>query len=391
MNTMQQGVITLLKSAVLQRAFPLPPDFDLEEAYPQLKRHHMDAMLFEGAVLCGIPQEMPVMQKLLRSSCKALLTSERQVHTAKRICEAFDENGIDYMLLKGCKMKQLYPKPELRAMGDIDILIRFEQYNRIIPIMENMEFTPVAESDYDMQWRKSSAFLELHKRLISERNKDFFSYFGDGWKLAINQEGTRYVMSPEDEMVYLFTHFAKHYRDGGIGCRHVVDLWVFQRSHPALNEEKVKAELNKLHLLQFYENILRVLAVWFNDAQSNEMTDFITDYVFESGSWGKKETHIVSLGVWDGSSERGGHGARWKYLLRIVFPGVEALKNKYTILKKAPWFLPIVWIIRPFYKLLSKKEHESFHTHRKNLRVLSPEKITSRQQALAYVGLKYNF
>ena len=49
MNTIQQGVITLLKSAVLQKALPLQADFDLDQAYRNLKRHHMSALIFEGA------------------------------------------------------------------------------------------------------------------------------------------------------------------------------------------------------------------------------------------------------------------------------------------------------------------------------------------------------
>ena len=58
-------------------------------------------------------------------------------------------------------------------------------------------------------------------------------------------------MTPEDEFIYLFTHFAKHYRDGGIGCRYVVDLWVFLRNNPTMDPEKIKRELDKLQLREF--------------------------------------------------------------------------------------------------------------------------------------------
>ena len=64
MNTMQQGVITLLRSAITGEKLALPEGFDLEGAYPELKKHHMDAMLYEGAVRCGISKQLPVMQQL---------------------------------------------------------------------------------------------------------------------------------------------------------------------------------------------------------------------------------------------------------------------------------------------------------------------------------------
>lgn len=39
---------------------------------------------------------------------------------------AFDAGGIDYMPLKGSILKDLYPRHEMRMMGDADILIRME-------------------------------------------------------------------------------------------------------------------------------------------------------------------------------------------------------------------------------------------------------------------------
>ena len=175
MNTMQKGVITLLKSAVTQQCYLLPSDFDLEEAYPKLKRHHMAATVFEGAVLCGISQDLPIMQQLLQSSCKALLVSERQLRLTDRICAAFDENRIDYMLLKGCKMKRLYPKPELRLMGDVDILVRMDQYERIRSVMMSLGLTEGNMTDHELPWRSGNLLVELHSRLIPSYTKDFYA------------------------------------------------------------------------------------------------------------------------------------------------------------------------------------------------------------------------
>ncbi len=391
MNTMQTAVVTLLKSAVTQQSYPLPEDFDLDTAYPQLKRHHMASLLYEGAVLCGVDQQLPVMGKLFESYCKSLLVSQKQMREIDRIFQAFDENGVDYLPMKGCNLKPLYPKHELRMMGDADILIRMEQYDRIKPIMEMLGYEMGAESDHELQWIKKSLFVELHKRVIPSYNQDFYAYFGEGWKLAARKAGTRYEMCPADELVYLFTHFAKHYRDGGIGCRHVLDLWVFLQAHPDLDEEKVKQELDHLHLREFYENIRRLMQVWFEEKPSEEKTDFITDFLFDSGSWGKKETHTVSMGLRDQAGKSGGRIARWKYLLRVAFPGVEAIKDHYTFLEKAPWLLPFVWIYRPVHRLFSKEGRRILGNVQKDLQTLSPKTVSSHQEALQYVGLEFHF
>lgn len=77
------------------------------------------------------------------------------------------------------------------------------------------------------------------------------------------------------------------------------------------------------------------------------------------------------------------------YLLRLAFPGVVMLRGKYTILRKAPWLLPVVWIYRPFYKLLF--ERKDLRKRQAEVNGLSDEKIKTRQDFLDAVGLDYHF
>lgn len=389
MNNIQRGIIALLKSAITEQAFPLPKVFDMETACSEIRRHHMIALAYDGAVRCGISVKTPVMQKLFQGSLKSFLVSQRQMQQIGKIYEAFDENGIDYMPVKGCNMKALYPKPELRTMGDADILIRMEQYHRICPILEELGFRETGDSDHELIWQNDALYLELHKRLIPSYNQDFYAYFGDGWKLAKEKNGTRYAMTAEDEWIFLFTHFSKHFRDGGIGCRHVVDLWVYLRSRPHLDEDYVATQLKKLQLFDFYENIRQLLAFWFADAQADDKTEFISEYIFASGSWGGVESRVLSRAVRDSRRARLGMNGRLRYLWQTAFPSVQRLKGKYTVLKKAPYLLPAVWLLRPFYKVLF--ERSSLKQHGRNMEALSKDGIQTRRQLLNYVGLDYGF
>lgn len=389
MNTIQRGLITLLKSAVTQESMKLPADFDLQAAYPVLKRHHMATLVYEGAVCCGIDRGLPVMQKLFQSYLRLMLISERQMAAVERLWAAFDEAGIAYMPLKGCVMKAKYPKPELRVMGDADILIRLEQYETIVPILEGLGFSAKHESDHELVWVCDDLYLELHKRLIPSYNKDFHKYFGDSWSLAKVCNGSRYAMTAEDGMVYLFTHFAKHFRDGGIGCRHVVDLWVYLRSVPEMDEESVRREIQKLGLLKFYLHVRELLDVWFEGADESEMSDLLTELVFSSGSFASVASQNISYAVRNKRHSFWGFNNRLNYLWRTMFPDVDMLKDKYSILKKAPWMLPVVWLIRPFYKVLF--ERDSLERHEQNLQVLSDENVNARQELLRRIDLDYNF
>lgn len=387
MDAMKQGVITLLKSAVTAQPLLLPEGFDIEQAMPLVRRHHMATLVYDGAVRCGISRETPAMRKMFQSYCRAMQISEGQMAEFHKICRAFDEAQIDYMPLKGCRMKALYPKPELRLMGDADILIRMEQYEKIRPIMEESGFTEGSESDHELHWISPELHVELHKRLIPSYNRDFHAYFGDGWQLAKVIDGVRYAMAPEDEMVYLFTHFAKHYRDGGIGCRHMVDLWVYRRANPNLDEGYMEAELEKLGLLEFYRNILRLIDFWFCDGTSDDKLEFMTEYIFAAGSWGNMEERMIAETLRD--TKRWHTGGKAAYIRRKLFPGVTVLKGKYTVLKKAPWLLPVVWLVRPFFKVLF--ERKSLEQQKKDLKALGGSSMEEHYELLQYVGLDYNF
>ena len=389
MDSTQKGIVTLLKSAVTQQSLPIPEDFDLEAAVALMKRHHCSTLLYDGAVRCGIDRELPIMQKLFRSYCKMLQISLGQMQMLEQVLSVFEANGIDYMPLKGSKLKKMYPQPELRIMGDADVLIRIEQRQDIKRIMESMGFVNTGESDYEYVWKNQQLYLELHKRLIPSYDQDFYRHLGDGWKLAHRQEGCHYEMSPEDELIFLFTHFTKHYRDGGIGCRHVVDLFVYLRAYPEMDEAYIRRELDKLYLLTFYDNVRRLLDVWFGDAPMDGISEHISQFVFGSGNWGDADSRALSFGVRDQHHEVGAGKSRLAWIRRVLFPELQAMRQKYTVLRKAPWLLPVMWLVRPFYKLLF--ERKDAIRRKKQFGLLSKENLEARKKALNYVGLDYHF
>jgi len=248
MDIMQQGVITLLKSAVTGEKLDLPRGFDLAQAYPRIRAHHMTTLVYTGAVNCGIDRRLPVMQQLFQGYCRALQVCECQMHALNRVFAAFDAEGIDYLPMKGSMMRALYPRPELRMMGDADVLIRLEQYERIVPILQKLGFVEGPEGEHHYAWKSDALCLELHKTLFQLHILERFEYFRDAWPYAHAQIGTRYAMDEENTFAYLFTHFSKHYSGAGIGCRHVVDLWVYLRSHPHMDEAKLDEVLDPYHL-----------------------------------------------------------------------------------------------------------------------------------------------
>lgn len=388
MDIIQQGIITLLKSAVTGEALSLPEDFSLEEAFPVIKKQGLATLAYEGAVRCGISRQEPVMQELFRTYCSVLLCSERQMAKVEKLLQSFEENAIDYLPFKGCVLKALYPKPEMRAMGDADILIRLEQYEQIKPILRSMGFQMKTESDCELIWKHPDLYLELHQCMVQPSHRDYYAYFGDGWGRAIPIEGHRYGFTPEDLYVYLFMHFTKHYRSGGIGCRHVVDLWVFRQAYPKMDRSYINQELEKLQLSQFHENCIKLIDSWFGSGQPDEVTDFISKRIFSGGSWGNPKDYHVFVELTRQKTPDKVKNSRLKFAVNLLFPPLQQIQKKYPVLIRFPFLLPGAWVVRGLAVLLTGRE--KLRDAVKTGNMISDDALKAHQEVLRRVGLEWN-
>ncbi len=392
MDIQQIGVLSLIKAAITDEASPLPENFNFETALEAVKSHQISSMLYYGAVNCGLDVTTPAMKQLFSVVCKCVAVSEKQKFEVGNLCKAFSDNNIDHMPLKGTILRDMYPHSDMRLMSDADILIKTEQYDRIHDVMLELGFTEGTESNHEYVWKKSGIVIELHKRLIPSYNKDYYAYYGDGWRLAVPSEimPHRFEMSHEDQMIYLFTHFAKHYRDGGIGLRHITDLYVYRRYIGALDEEYIKKELETLGTYEFYTNITDTINVWFNGGKATEKTDFITDFIFSSGVYGKlSQKRIAQTLKANTGGEATMKNAKNRHMLRMIFPSLENMKLHYGFLKKLPFLLPAAWVMRLFRIVFFKgKKAKSYYNDMKNI---STEDISDYQQVLNYVGLDFKF
>ena len=329
------------------------------------------------------------MQKLFMYTCELVWLSEQQTYAINQLFSEFEKNKIDYLPLKGTLLKKIFPRPEMRVMSDADILIRTEQYDTIKPIMIDCGYLEKVESDHEFVWKKENITIELHKRLIPSYNKDYYNYYGDGWRLAKQCDSTRYSMTNEDQLIYLFTHYAKHYRDAGVGIKHIVDLWVYKNSIKEFDNDYILSELKKLQLDVFYKNTMDTLDVWFNNGNATAQTELITQIIFNSGVYGTHEAHILSTAVKSSKTIGTAQKTKIKKVVNTIFLPYNTMTSRYAILNKVPVLLPIMWIVRWFEAIFIKKG--SIKTNHQNLKIMSVEKINNYQSALNFVGLDFNF
>lgn len=387
MEQFQREFINIVKASFSGKKENISAEFDLERAVELAKKHNIAPVLYYGAINCGIPQETKPMQELHQLTLRSIMVSARQTYEIEQLKKAFEAENIAHMMLKGTILKSVYPKPEMRAMGDADILIKLEQYPQIQSIMERLQYTFKHETDHELIWAKPTLFLELHKRIMTSYNKDFYSYFGTGWKIAKPIPGSSgYQMSTEDFYIFTFVHFTKHYRISGIGIKHLIDMWVYANAHPETDWAYVEKELKKMNLSAFHANIKKTIAVWFDGEADQDVADLITSVIFSSGQYGSAEKAIINRSLQNGKNTT--LKIKVSRVFQSVFPSCQTMKKKYPVLEKAAVLLPVVWIVRIFKTVFCRKARvKAFFDE---IEQIDDSKIRENEQALRFVGLDFN-
>lgn len=389
LSTLEKGVITLVRNALKGEKQTPPEGFDAKTAYEFARAHQIIPIVYYGGAHIEEFASSEAGVKMLMTTMSFATLSANQLIEIDRVCTAFEENKIEYLKLKGTILKPLYPNPEMRMMSDSDILIRQEQMAKIEPIMKSLGYKNVNNSDHEWIWQNDIITIELHKRLIATYQKDFYEFFGDGWQLALPVEGkSEYKMSAENELIYLFAHLSKHYRDAGIGVKHFTDIYVFLNAHSELNMEYVRDNLSKLGLLAFFDNVRAMLDVWFDNKECDEVSAFITSKIFGSGVYGQRLTELKSQAL--KRKKSGKKQTRIGRFFSHAFPPYKVMCNMFPVLNKVAILLPFMWIWR-ILKLIfcGKKSIEKYKQESKI--EITEEQINEYQLELDYVGLDFNF
>ena len=381
-------LLYLIKSALTDTSSQIDGILDHEELFALSKKHQIIPLVFQGLYITY--GNFDGSEKFRNATLRLMCHDQNQIGCLSRIEQAFSQNGIDYMLLKGSSIKAMYPASELRLMGDIDILIKEDQYHVIRACLTEMGLREEKETDHELIWKdRSGVLIELHKRLIPSYNDDYYAYFHDPWNKAVLQEFHRFSMTPEDEYIYLLTHLVKHYRDGGIGLKHVIDIWYYSQKHPSLDRKYIRSELEKLELNRFHENLLSMIDVWFCDQPATSLTDYMTERIIESGAYGIRERWDMAHATRECARNESVASAKKQNALSLIFMPYSSMQIKYPLLRIIPVLLPIMWVVRWIDAIMNKRD--SILRQSERLRKIDSEVVNNYMQELEMVGLKFSF
>lgn len=165
--------------------------------------------------------------------------------------------GIYTLLIKGQGIAQCYERPLWRSCGDVDLFLNEENYKKakefLIPLATNVEPEGVYSNHQGMTI--DSWIVELHGSLrcglssTMDRSLDELkNVVFQGGDVRSWTNGKKQVFLPgvDCDILFVFTHFIKHFYIEGLGIRQICDwcrlLWTYRNEiDVALLEKRLRA------------------------------------------------------------------------------------------------------------------------------------------------------
>lgn len=233
-----------------------------------------------------------------------------------RLMEQLRGVGISAVLVKGQGIAQCYEKPLWRSAGDIDLLLREEEYDRakafLVPLAVKVEqeFATIKHLGMTMP---EGFEVELHGNLHSRLSRRVDRCIDAAQKDVLVdgnvrhwQDGETLVLlpAPDDDVIFLFSHILQHFFIGGIGLRQICDwcrfLWTYR---DVLDRELLARRVSQMGLESEWRAFaalavgrlgmpVEAMPLYSSEARWSRIADQILDFVLETGNFGHNRAHL---------------------------------------------------------------------------------------------------
>ena len=280
----------------------------------------------------------------------------RILEVQNEMVQILTESEYKFVIMKGFANAAIYPKPEIRTTGDVDFLVRIEEFDEIYQLLQTRGFKPTGEGDagkHHMNLKKNGVLFEMHKRpagtmrKYSPDNQKVIDYFQEGLDHTDNVDLYGYkfpVFDPVRNGLMLLMHTAGHMQ-GGIGIRHLLDWGIYADKYlsDALWLEEFQQKAAKLHVDDLAMSMTRICQMklgicknrnWCKDAEEDTCNTLL-EFMLNQGNFGRKAGDSdAGAKFFTESLDTGG-------LLRRLD---RSASYSMPIIKKYPILRPVGWI-----------------------------------------------
>lgn len=224
-----------------------------------------------------------------------------------KLIERLRQQGVYALLLKGQSVAQCYEKPLWRAYGDIDLFLSGDNYTKakevLVPLASSTEGEYVQGKHLGMTI--DGFIVELHGNLhcplssrVARGLKDIQndSFYNGNVRSWLNGQTQIFLLSVENDIVYVFTHFLNHFYKEGVGLRQICDwcrlLWTYREK---LDKKVLELRIRQMGLVSEWKAFGALAVEWLGmPKETMPMYD-------DSLRWSKKANRIIDFIMMSGN------------------------------------------------------------------------------------------
>lgn len=278
LNTSQQAFFELLRAGLWDKEAHLSQFNEIDYSAIMLLAEEQSVV---GLITAGMEhvEDVKVPKEVLLQFIGSTLQIEQQNKAMNnyvaRLIEQLRKDDIYAILVKGQGIAQCYEKPLWRASGDVDLLLSDTNYDKakrvLAPLAVNIESEYKTFKHLGMTMQEGFV-VELHGTLHSRLSKRvdgvidkaqrdvFFSGNVRSWQ---NGDTQVFLPSPDNDVIFVFTHILHHFYIEGIGLRQICDwcrlLWIYRSE---INAKLLEQRLREAGLMSEWRAFAALAVDW---------------------------------------------------------------------------------------------------------------------------------
>ena len=342
-------VLSLLRCALWgEENFSLQavPDVSLEDIIQELKSQAVQFLVVDLLI-----QEDPGnADAYINSTAKNVIRWCNLMELQQALCRQLSEASIPCVVAKGAAAALYYPQPSNRLIGDIDLLVKPEDFEKACQLIsQSAEF--LGQTDRHTEYKQDNVTIELHrtfsalqdpqKRDLSDRR--IFGAIETADAICLDDYNF-YSLPKVEHGLVLLEHISIHLEDG-LGLRQILDWMMFAGQvlddrfwhtefAPLLREVGLETlAITATRMCQMYLGLSADLT-WCADADE-ELCQYFMEYVLNQGNFGRKLQRGANRAV----TVIGATGNLRSFFRLLQREGCRNWKatNRFPILKPFAW------------------------------------------------------
>ncbi len=352
----KEDFLTALCRAYLnENKIPFDTEVNPQEFFAFSKVHNLNSVCYCAVDFEKSEKDEKVLsagQQFMDSFFDGVYLYELQSNVLEEIKSLFSSSQIYFICFKGTVLRDLYPVPESRLMGDIDILINESDRGKVKKLLTENGFVCTAQNGPVYNYSKNGVLAEIHTRLNGEYTRGAFASPFDYAEF----DGCEGRFDNSFHLACVIAHIAHHFRFYGAGVRMLLDVAVMMKNSD-VDIKKVFEYLESCGLSKFAEVIFSVCYKWFGIGKYYiDDTAETEKYLMNNGAFGSENKNKGAV-LARRELEEGKTPSPFMSKLRLAFPSYEKLRkiDYIKFVDGRPWLTPYGWTYRFFYNLKNRR------------------------------------